>query len=111
MKSIFIVQCSSGSHDDFGTWIVGVFDLLDKAITCKKKILKEIEIKKNTSCPLEGVKSYNDIEDAKLLSLKEWELFDKWSDDKNEASNFNECWIVKAPLNEVRTDKNWIKLE
>ena len=51
-KSVFIVECSAGLHDDWHWWIDGVYNNIEKAEKRKVKIeanVKEIQDK----CPIQ----------------------------------------------------------
>lgn len=74
-KIIYVVIRDDGQYDDAHTRIIGVFDSKDKAQKIVNKIAKKIEKYRNE------------------------ELYRTWTNNKNEAYEFNFCEIKEFELN------------
>ena len=110
MKTLFVVQCSSGDYDEYQKWTEGIFNSPERAKRCKADILRKVETAKKIPCPIVGFENAH-YERVVELSDSEFELFDSWRTEMNEAEDFNDCWIVECPLNERWTEKNTIKID
>jgi hypothetical protein len=97
MRKVYIVESSAGSYDDYCWWICGIYEDAQTAEDHKSKVLYEIERCKSAKCPIIGVEDYNDMPiDA---PESDWLKFDKWSQEKYDADDFNWCRVKEVELN------------
>ena len=92
-KVCYVVQCNSGQYDDYRWWIAGLFEDAFAAEKLKQEILKEIEILRNIEEPYS-------FEDAIELTDEQFEVWEKWSEEQDDAQEFNGVTVVEYPLGE-----------
>ena len=88
----YVVECSSGSYDDYRTWISGIFLDASDAENLKTQIETRIENTKNIPCPFKE-------EDLGILSDEQSSSFYKWWEENNKAMEFNGVTVTEIPLN------------
>ena len=92
-KVCYVVECDSGQYDDYRWWIAGIFEDVFAAEKLKQEILKEIEILRNTEAPYE----FEYIDD---LTDEQYDIWYKWSEEQDDAQEFNGVTVVEYPLGE-----------
>lgn len=92
-KVCYVVQCNSGQYDDYRWWIAGIFEEPFAAEKLKQEILKEIEIIRNIEAPYE-------FECASELTDEQYDIWYKWSEEQDDAQEFNGATVVEYPLGE-----------
>jgi len=93
MKKCYVVECSSGQHEDYHWWIAGIFDDACTAEVLKIAIDKTVEITKNIPQPFD-INQY--------LTDKQWEAYDKWNTENYQSEQFNSSKVVEYPFNKPK---------
>lgn len=87
----YVVECSAGCYDDYHSWIAGIYlDAFD-AEKLKTEITTKIEIQKNIPCPFDE----NQLE---FLTDEQNDVYYKWWNDNNDATEFNSARVVEYPI-------------
>lgn len=90
-RTCYVVECSAGSHDDYHTWIAGIFlDAID-AENLKTEITTKIEIEKNIPAPYT-------VEQLEFLTDEQNNKYDAWWNSNNDANEFNSANVIEYPL-------------
>lgn len=87
----YVVECSSGRCEDHHTWIAGIFPDAIDAEKLKEEIRVKIQISLDKPCPFEEGR-------IEFLTDEEFEIYDKWWDEKNNASEFICVTVAEYPF-------------
>jgi hypothetical protein len=87
----YVVRCSSGSYDDYRTWIAGIFPYEIDAENLKNEIIAQVEAGKNNPCPF-------DKEALESLTDEQIEIYQTWWIDNNNACEFNSAIVLRYPF-------------
>jgi hypothetical protein len=89
---IYSVECSSGTWDDFRSWVAGIFDSKDKAEEYAKYLNENAKMLREVECPIK--KPLEDMTEEDETKYYEW-----W-DLTNDAMDFNGAKVKEYELNE-----------
>lgn len=97
MNKVYVVECSSGTWDDYHSWISGIFTNLNEASKIRDEHLEKAESLKY---------EYKEKHDLWLHGRsivpegERDELFEWIEANENYGDNFN-CWVTEYPLNVI----------
>ena len=92
-KVCYVVECSSGSWDDYHSWIAGIFPNEVDAIKLKEEITIRVDTIKDTA-PF-------DEDKLESMSVEESIAYYEWFDVNEDALNFNSAEAVEYPFGEA----------
>lgn len=90
----YVVECSSGSWDDYRSWIAGIFPNEADAEKLKEEINSKADAARSIPCPFE-------VDDPDSLSVEDFGIYYKWWNINNEASEFNSADVKEYPFGEA----------
>jgi hypothetical protein len=90
MKNVYVVQCSSGSYEDYHWWIAGIFFEATAAEELKSKIEADIETAKNSPPPFD--------EDSEFLTDEQKDVLANWLYENDRALDFNAVKVVEYQI-------------
>ena len=93
---VYVVEASSGRHDDFRWWIEYISKDPLKAKKYREKVLEDIKIAQNVKCPIKGVTGYENV--PKNMSDEDWNKWHDWQVKKDDADDFNWCKVKEYEL-------------
>jgi hypothetical protein len=95
MNKIYLVECSSGQYEDNREWIDSVWD--DNLKANQRKA--EIDLYYKTIGELENPIGH---EDYNIMSEEEYELYEKWLQNKSDSYEYNNTNILEYELNTIK---------
>lgn len=90
----YVVECSSGSWDDYRSWIAGIFPNEADAEELKEEINSKADAARSVPCLFE-------VDDPDTLSIEESSVYYEWWNNKDEALEFNSAEVKEYPFGEA----------
>ncbi len=90
---VYLVQCSSGTYDDYFTWIDSAWDIEGDANLRIAEIKKKRDKMLSEECPVDENIPYNDLTEDQMDAIMDWQTTG------NDARGLHDPVKIKMQMN------------